>query len=616
MRKPTIYRKLPKYFISLAIVILVLTVFVPSLPVIAAPVITLTPSSGAVGTTVTISGAVFDSYKGDIIHIFFDTTEIENSPMTIPPDGLFSLDFVVPANATPGQHWVEVRSETTSSSMLAKTSFIVEAAALTLATPEGYAGTSINIDGSGFYQGKPITLYYTNLTQDVLGTVTASATGRFTYQTTVPISAAGFHTIVASNDVGNRAETQFKVLPQLKVNLDSAGPGDLVSASGTGFASHSTVAVIFSTLDVASVQTNDLGSFSVDFTVPAVKPYTYNIRALDDKGNTHTVKFTITAGATLSESVGAAGSFLTVTGSGFSPSQTVTVYYDDIPIATDITDNNGDFTVAFTVPPGGGKHIITVSDGITTKKYDFYLETDPPGIPALLLPINNSASQTVSYFDWSDVTDISIPVTYNLEIASNQNFASLCLYKTGIKDSHYTLTEDDIISAAFKNVPYYWRVKAIDGAGNESEWSDSWVFSVSVPSIPTLVQPTANTIVEFPIHFSWQTNTSVGLPLTYNLQIAANSDFSSLILSKTGLTVPEYLASEEDNLNFEKNMTYYWRVKAIDTNHISSDWSITDSFYFISTAGFPGWATYLLISIGGLIAIALAFRAGRRSAYH
>ena len=351
MKKVTVPNKYIKGLISLAMILLMFMVFVPSSPVLAAPAITLIPSAGAVGTVVTINGTVFDSYKGDNIHIFFDVTEIENSPLTVPLQGAFSIDFTIPASANAGQHWIEVRSETTSSSMLAKNYFTVEATTLTLATPEGGVGTSVNIAGSGFYVNKPVTLYFMNITKDELGTTMASSTGKFTHQFVVPISTAGFHKIIASNDMGNSAEIQFKVLPKLKLNLDSAGSGDLVSASGTGFASRTTVSIIFGAQNIASTQTDELGNFEIDFNVPLVKPYSYNVRAQDNQGNTDTVKFTVAAGATLSETIGTTGSELTINGSGFLPGATVYIYYDNNRIASVDADNNGDFTATFIVPP-------------------------------------------------------------------------------------------------------------------------------------------------------------------------------------------------------------------------------------------------------------------------
>ena len=74
-------------------------------------------------------------------------------------------------------------------------------------------------------------------------------------------------------------------------------------------------------------------------------------------------------------------------------------------------------------------------------------------MPTMLLPNNNSLTIAEVNFDWSDVTDNSTPVTYSLQIASDQNFGSLVLSKTGIRESHYTLTKDEILSADFNKRP-------------------------------------------------------------------------------------------------------------------------------------------------------------------
>jgi hypothetical protein len=605
-----------KILISLALVIMLFAVLIPSSPVLASPVLTLVPTSGAVGMTVTVSGTVFDSYKGDNIHIFFDDAEIANSPLVVPPEGTFSVDFIVPTNAATGNHSVEVRSETPQSSMLARNVFVVEAASLTISISEGWVYTSVVVAGSGFCVGKPVRLQYMSATLEDLGTVIASDTGSFTYQFAIPISAAGFHKITAANDLGNHGETQFKVLPQFTLNLASAGSGDIVSASGMGFANNSTVNILLGSVKIATTTTDELGSFKDDIEVPFVKPDPYDVTAQDSQGNSGATRFTVTAGAKLSENVGTTGSELTVTGSGFIAGHIIEIKYDNDVIATTEADNNGDFTATFIVPTGGGKHLITVTDGSTTKKINFNLEKEPPPVPTLLLPNNNTETKAEAFFDWTDVTASNIPVTYELEIASDQNFASIIFDKTKIEGSQYTLSQSEILAAEFKDTPYYWRIRAIDGADNKSEWSSSWSFHVSVPSKPTLILPASNAKSELPVHFSWESTTSLSPPLTYQLQIAANPDFASLILNKTELTSSDYIVSEDSNLNLKNDTTYYWRVKATDKSLNSSDWSATGSFNFIAPSGFPVWAICVLAIFGGLIALLVAFRAGRRTAYH
>ena len=605
-----------RYLIPLALVSLLVSVFAPSAPVLAAPVITLTPNSGPTGTSVIVNGTVFDSYIGDNIRIYFDNTEMADSPFIVPDDGTFSVSFTIPAGTAPGQHWIDVRSEINSTSLLARNYFTVEEAALALDIYEGNVGTAINITGSGFHIGRPVTLYYTNMSQNQIGSEIASSIGKFTYEFFIPPSPAGLHEITAINDYNNSAEIQFNVLPELVLDVNSAASGDVINASGTGFASQSAVTIIFGSVAVTIAQADYFGSFEIDFYVPPLKPMTYDVRAQDNYGNTGVIQFTITAGANLSESIGTTGSALTVNGSGFIPGHTITVYYDDIPVATAVADNNGDFTATFTVPPGGGSHIITVSDGTNTRNYSFSLERDPPPVPVLALPTNESMTKAEAFFDWEDVVDPSLPVTYNLEVASDPNFASVVLYKTGIEISQYLLTQNEILSAEFKDSPYFWRVKAVDGAGNESEYCEPWFFYISVPSSPTLFLPAIDTQVEFPIHFSWESAAGLSPPITYTLQIATTPDFTSPLVDNTGLSATEYLITQEEELPLEKDVTYFWRVRAVDNARNAGDWSAVGSFIFTSSGGFPGWATAILIVLGFIIAVLLAFRTGRRTAYH
>jgi len=65
-----------------------------------------------------------------------------------------------------------------------------------------------------------------------------------------------------------------------------------------------------------------------------------------------------------------------------------------------------------------------------------------------------------------------------LQIATDEDFtpASIVLEKEGLTDSKYTITEQEKLEATKKEAPYYWRVKAIDGISNESQWSDSESF--------------------------------------------------------------------------------------------------------------------------------------------
>jgi hypothetical protein len=53
------------------------------------------------------------------------------------------------------------------------------------------------------------------------------------------------------------------------------------------------------------------------------------------------------------------------------------------------------------------------------------------------------------------------------------------LEREGLTSSDYLLTVEEKLSPTKKDAPYYWRVKAVDGASNGSGWSTPASFYVS-----------------------------------------------------------------------------------------------------------------------------------------
>jgi len=106
------------------------------------------------------------------------------------------------------------------------------------------------------------------------------------------------------------------------------------------------------------------------------------------------------------------------------------------------------------------------------------MESEAPLVPALLLPKDGDESEAEVYFDWDDVDDPS-GVTYAIQIAIDEEFTSMVLEKGELTSSDYLLTGAEKLSPTKKDSPYYWRVKVIDGASNDSGWSESGSFYVS-----------------------------------------------------------------------------------------------------------------------------------------
>jgi len=475
MKRRKLYR-----IVAVAILLsLLLVVITPGTPVLAAPFLSVSPASGAVGTKVTVTGENFDSYKGDDIYLFFGNQQVTTRPITVPETGSFSFDFNIPAGAEPGRRQITAKNELGWT--LALSSFTVLKPGISLDRKSGVVGTKLTINGQGFYADRVVNFYYDNR---MLGTEAAGGTGEFTYSFTIPDSTAGKHKITARNAEGHSAEAEFEVLPSITVTPTSAATDDILAVSGNGFGPRSGIDVYFKHDEVAYAKTDEFGNFKVVlFKVPAMAPATYDVTAKDEDGNMGKTACTIIAEAWLDKTVAHVGAKVTISGTGFIIGGTITIKYDDVVITKIVADSNGAFKAVFRVPVSKyGNHVITVSDDINTKQLDFVIEWEAPPIPIPLLPSDGSQveAEAEAYFDWEDVDDPSLPLTYCFQVAPDKDFTATVLEKR-LTVSEYTLTKEEKLAGVKKESPYYWRVKAIDSAANESEWSQPNSFYVGFP---------------------------------------------------------------------------------------------------------------------------------------
>ena len=464
--------------LAVAVILTLAMVLIPATPALALPEITLSPTFGSAGTRVTITGIGFESFKGTDISIFFDNIEIANSPLTISGSGTFTTDFEIPDDTETGMTYVRVRTILGGE---ARKSFIVEEPEIRLDTSEGAVGTMVAIEGKGFYAGGTVDLYYyRNGSRVNVGDRVAGPTGEFTYTLAIPDSSAGEHKIKGEDTLDNSAEVSFEVIPAITVSPSSGAIGGELTVSGTGFGGESDVTIYFNNIMMAEDTANKYGSFEVTFNVPTLESGTYGIEADDDEDNRAEATFTVAVGASLDPAAGFAGIPVIVSGVGFKAGTFVTITYDGLEVATAIPGSNGDFSATFIVPDStGGNHVITITDGTNTATVFFAMETEAPLASVLLLPEDDTKTGAAANFDWEDVTDPS-GVTYTLQVATRDNFAAsyLVLEKAGLIASEYAIAEEEELEPSSKEAPHYWRVKAVDGASNEGEWSDVSSFYV------------------------------------------------------------------------------------------------------------------------------------------
>jgi hypothetical protein len=121
-------------------------------------------------------------------------------------------------------------------------------------------------------------------------------------------------------------------------------------------------------------------------------------------------------------------------------------------------------------------------------------DTTAPPAPALLSPADGAfTNDNTPTFDWSDVTDPSIPVAYELIVDNNSDFSSPEIF---LKSENALPVSTFTPSSPLPDSTYSWKVRARDGASNLGDFSSP--FSFVIDTVP----PSITSISDTPDPFS------------------------------------------------------------------------------------------------------------------
>lgn len=205
--------------------------------------------------------------------------------------------------------------------------------------------------------------------------------------------------------------------------------------------------------------------------------------------------------------------------------------------------------------------------------YSFTTTSPVPAEPVLSSPLNNeNVNSTSPVLSWNKVNGAQ---SYSLQVCVNDAFIGLNIKysKTGITDTFNIVPANHLENAT----DYYWRVKAVNGAG-ESSYSAPIKFNTGYPhDAPVVIGPANGIDVSLTPHLQWQ---EVSGANSYNLQVSENQTFS------TGFAIVEfkwpstsYVVSEGV---LKDGKTYYWRVRA---NSELGSGKFSETFSFIAKNG-------------------------------
>jgi len=295
------------------------------------PVITISMTSGTVGSVVTITGRGFtpaeDIVQGDVTLDGIPCYITTDVPMTVDETGRIRLNVVIPQTDDTDTYTLAIDSAAGS----AEADFEVTALAKVTVTPSfGPVASSITVHGVNYpkISGKTVYVELWDVS-DVwvadIGTATTLSDGSFNKVFKVPAAAEGGYQIAAGNDDYNIGDTAgFKVGSMNLILSEDSGPtGMLVSISGNGFTHDGTWNATFGTetiIDSSTVSATGLLEGG-EFQIPQLAVGTYTITVWDvDAEITLTTQFQITKTTTVTLSVPSApnGFNVTLRGLGFS----------------------------------------------------------------------------------------------------------------------------------------------------------------------------------------------------------------------------------------------------------------------------------------------------------
>lgn len=312
------------------------------------------PPSGAVGSTVALSGGGFS--PGASYNITLGSTVVCAGTVTVTGGiGAGCSSYGIPPSAAGPMTFVA--TDTTGNTASATFTTVP---ALAVKPSKGAVGTALTFTGTGFGAGVSVSVSWAQ------GEACASLTdpyGGFACSIALPPASAGPYTFTAVDTDANLAQTTFTVESSLTV-VPLAGPvGTPVELNASGFAGLSSISISSPFGIACTGLTDPRGGFACSYTIPVWVRGSLRFTAADASSNTAIVSFSVGSQLSVSPTAGSVGSVLAFSGTGFFPSAGVVLSWSVGTVCSTVTDASGSFGCDYVVPPmPAGAYNFTASD--------------------------------------------------------------------------------------------------------------------------------------------------------------------------------------------------------------------------------------------------------------
>jgi hypothetical protein len=329
------------------------------------PSISLTSTSGVVGTPSTLNGTGFAANQSLSATLGAANITFTNSCITS-ANGTFSCSFAVPA-APSGSRPVQA---TDDSNNTASATFFINPS-ISLANNSGAVGSTTALNGFGFAGNQLMKATFSGIGVVFTSPCNSDGSGSFSCGITVPVAQVGQKTVQAEDALHNSASASFTITPSISLTKTSGTVGAANTLNGSGFGGNKRVDVTLGGVAITfdkSCNTDVNGSLSCAFTIPASPSGAGQkiVQATDTANNSASASFSYLASISLTNTAGNVGSNNTVNGTAFAANSSITATLSGVAITFTgpcNTDGAGSFSCPFTVPATmSGPKTVQVTD--------------------------------------------------------------------------------------------------------------------------------------------------------------------------------------------------------------------------------------------------------------
>jgi hypothetical protein len=196
--------------------------------------------------------------------------------------------------------------------------------------------------------------------------------------------------------------------------------------------------------------------------------------------------------------------------------------------------------------------------GAWSATWTFVVDTVATVAPVLTSPLDSAILTTLKpSLTWGAIPNA---VQYEVQYSNNSSFDRVTTVTT--KSTEYTFAQE------LSNSLHWWRVRALDAAGNPSVWSAARSFTPdgSLGSPLIACRTTSPTLTLTWERVSWATQ--------YQYQVSTVSNFASTVAAGA---VDSQATLPTVTTNSMANGRYFWRVRALATNGSWGAWSVAVS---------------------------------------